>query len=162
MNRGDIPLVWWTHAEISARHAPRPNSEPGPRAFWRATGHGFLRRRRGAGAGPRIAALAKRAMVGERGRASDRHRQIDHEVPAARPVTAQGRARKGRVAAHEAVNRATPPRERPVQPADTSTQSVMLTNPLGLGNWQITQKTVFALHNRTAARCTSGRARSPG
>ena len=27
----------------------------------------------------------------------------------------------------------------------------MLTNPLGLGNWQMTQKTVFALHNKTGS-----------
>jgi hypothetical protein len=37
VNRGDMPKVWWTHAGIWARHAPRPDSEPGPRAFWRAT-----------------------------------------------------------------------------------------------------------------------------
>jgi hypothetical protein len=37
VNRGDMPMAWWAHAGICARHAPRPDSEPGPRAFWRAT-----------------------------------------------------------------------------------------------------------------------------
>lgn len=37
VNRGDMPMSWWAHAGICARHAPRPTSEPGPRAFWRAT-----------------------------------------------------------------------------------------------------------------------------
>jgi hypothetical protein len=37
VNRGDMPMAWWAHAGICARHAPRPVSEPGPRAFWRAT-----------------------------------------------------------------------------------------------------------------------------
>ncbi len=37
VNRGDMPMAWWTHAGICARHAPDPVSEPGPRAFWRAT-----------------------------------------------------------------------------------------------------------------------------
>ena len=27
----------------------------------------------------------------------------------------------------------------------------MLTNPLGLGNWQMTQKTAFLLHNKTGS-----------
>jgi hypothetical protein len=37
VNRGDMPMAWWAHAGICARHAPHPVSEPGPRAFWRAT-----------------------------------------------------------------------------------------------------------------------------
>jgi hypothetical protein len=37
VNRGDMPMAWWAHAGICARHAPRPVREPGPRAFWRAT-----------------------------------------------------------------------------------------------------------------------------
>jgi hypothetical protein len=37
VNRGDMPAAWWAHAGICARHAPYPVSEPGPRAFWRAT-----------------------------------------------------------------------------------------------------------------------------
>ena len=37
VNRGDMPMAWWAHAGICARHAPYPVSEPGPRAFWRAT-----------------------------------------------------------------------------------------------------------------------------
>ncbi len=37
LNRGDMPMSWWTRAGICARHALRPVSEPGPRAFWRAT-----------------------------------------------------------------------------------------------------------------------------
>lgn len=37
VDRGDMPMSWWTHAGICARHAPHPVSEPGPRAFWRAT-----------------------------------------------------------------------------------------------------------------------------
>lgn len=32
----------------------------------------------------------------------------------------------------------------------------MLTNPLGLGNWQMTQKTVFALHNKTGSEVYIG------
>ena len=67
VNRGDMPLVWWTHAGICARHAPHPELRTRSACFLAGdAGHGFLRRRRGAGAGPRIAALAKRAMVGER------------------------------------------------------------------------------------------------
>ncbi len=37
VNRRDMPMAWWAHAGICARHAPRPVSDPGPRAFWRAT-----------------------------------------------------------------------------------------------------------------------------
>jgi hypothetical protein len=37
VNRGAMPMAWWTHAGICARRAPLPDSEPGPRAFWRAT-----------------------------------------------------------------------------------------------------------------------------
>ena len=37
VNRGDMPMAWWAKAGICARHAPSPISEPGPRAFWRAT-----------------------------------------------------------------------------------------------------------------------------
>ena len=37
VNRGDMPMSWWARAGICARHAPRPISEPGHRAFWRAT-----------------------------------------------------------------------------------------------------------------------------
>ena len=37
VNRGDMPRAWWAKAGICARHAPQPISEPGPRAFWRAT-----------------------------------------------------------------------------------------------------------------------------
>jgi hypothetical protein len=37
VNRGDMPMSWWARAGVCARHAPRPVSEPGPRAFWRAT-----------------------------------------------------------------------------------------------------------------------------
>jgi hypothetical protein len=37
LDRGDMPMSWWAHAGLCARHAPRPVGEPGPRAFWRAT-----------------------------------------------------------------------------------------------------------------------------
>jgi hypothetical protein len=37
VNRGDMPMAWWARAGICARNAPRSVSEPGPRAFWRAT-----------------------------------------------------------------------------------------------------------------------------
>jgi hypothetical protein len=37
VSRGDMPMAWWARAGQCARHAPRPVSEPGPRAFWRAT-----------------------------------------------------------------------------------------------------------------------------
>jgi len=30
-------------------------------------------------------------------------------------------------------------------------QSVVLTNPLGVGNWQLTQKTVFEMRNKTGS-----------
>lgn len=89
VNRGDMPLVWWTHAGICARHAPHPDSEPGPRAFWRATqdtdfcADGVAREQDLAS--PRWRSEPWSASVAQ---ASDRHRQIDHEVPAARPVTA--------------------------------------------------------------------------
>jgi hypothetical protein len=36
-NRGDMPMSWWAQAGICVRHAPKPFSEPGARAFWRAT-----------------------------------------------------------------------------------------------------------------------------
>ncbi|MCW2285820.1 hypothetical protein M2323_003656 [Rhodoblastus acidophilus] len=36
-DRGDKPLQWWGRAGLCTRHAPAPQSEPGPRAFWRAT-----------------------------------------------------------------------------------------------------------------------------
>jgi hypothetical protein len=37
VDRGDMPMSWWAHAGYCARHAPKPSSEPGARAFWRAT-----------------------------------------------------------------------------------------------------------------------------
>jgi hypothetical protein len=37
IDRGDMPMSWWAHAGYCGRHAPRPASEPGARAFWRAT-----------------------------------------------------------------------------------------------------------------------------
>ncbi len=37
VNRGDMSMSWWAQAGHCARHAPRPVSEPGPRAFWPAT-----------------------------------------------------------------------------------------------------------------------------
>ncbi len=37
LNRRDMPMSWWEHAGLCARHAPQPVGEPGPRAFWRAT-----------------------------------------------------------------------------------------------------------------------------
>jgi len=40
IDRGDMPRSWWTHAGYCGRHAPRPASEPGARAFWRATSSG--------------------------------------------------------------------------------------------------------------------------
>jgi hypothetical protein len=49
VDRGDMPMAWWTHAGYCGRHAPRPATEPGARAFWRATssadgcGEGALR-----------------------------------------------------------------------------------------------------------------------
>ncbi len=36
VDRGDKPGAWWAQAGRCARHAPTPQSEPGPRAFWRA------------------------------------------------------------------------------------------------------------------------------
>lgn len=36
-DRGDMPMSWWAHAGFCGRHAPKPTSEPGLRAFWRAT-----------------------------------------------------------------------------------------------------------------------------
>jgi hypothetical protein len=39
-NRGDMLKAWWARAGICLRYAPRPVSEPGPRAFWKATGEG--------------------------------------------------------------------------------------------------------------------------
>lgn len=37
VDRGDMQMLWWTHAGVCARHAPRPDTAPGPRGFWRAT-----------------------------------------------------------------------------------------------------------------------------
>ena len=37
VNRRDMPMAWWEHAGLCARHAPRPVPEPGARSFWRAT-----------------------------------------------------------------------------------------------------------------------------
>jgi hypothetical protein len=37
VDRGDKPTAWWAQAGKCARHAPTPQSEPGPRAFWRAS-----------------------------------------------------------------------------------------------------------------------------
>ncbi|MGD0185299.1 MAG: hypothetical protein ABSC25_08610 [Roseiarcus sp.] len=37
VDRGDMTMAWWTRAGNCAHHAPRPVSEPGARAFWRAT-----------------------------------------------------------------------------------------------------------------------------
>ncbi|WP_298424152.1 hypothetical protein [Rhodoblastus sp.] len=39
VDRLDKPAQWWTHAGHCIRYAPEPISEPGPRAFWRATHH---------------------------------------------------------------------------------------------------------------------------
>ena len=55
-------------------------------------------------------------------------------------------------AAAPAVRPTTPPRKRVGAPqTDDGSQSVMVTDPLGLGNWQITQRTAFSLHNRTGS-----------
>jgi hypothetical protein len=40
VDRGDMPKAWWARAGLCVRSAPRPSAEPGPRAFWPATGHG--------------------------------------------------------------------------------------------------------------------------
>jgi hypothetical protein len=40
VDRGDKPGSWWAQAGLCVRHAPRPVSEPGPRAFWCATHQG--------------------------------------------------------------------------------------------------------------------------
>jgi hypothetical protein len=37
VDRGDKPAGWWAQAGKCTRHAPAPQSEPGPRAFWRAS-----------------------------------------------------------------------------------------------------------------------------
>jgi hypothetical protein len=37
VDRGDKPASWWNQAGLCIRHAPRPVSDPGPRAFWCAT-----------------------------------------------------------------------------------------------------------------------------
>ena len=37
IDRGDKPSHWWAQAGLCTRHAPTPVSEPGPRAFWRAS-----------------------------------------------------------------------------------------------------------------------------
>jgi hypothetical protein len=39
VDKGDKPSQWWAQAGLCCRHAPAPASEPGPRAFWRAS-HG--------------------------------------------------------------------------------------------------------------------------
>lgn len=38
VDRGDMPKAWWSRAGICVRGGPRPSAEPGPRAFWQATG----------------------------------------------------------------------------------------------------------------------------
>ena len=53
IDRGDKPSHWWAQAGLCTRHAPSPVSEPGPRAFWRAShvadscGEGLLRPKSG-------------------------------------------------------------------------------------------------------------------
>jgi hypothetical protein len=37
IDRGDKAAAWWEKAGLCARRAPLPQSEPGPRAFWRAS-----------------------------------------------------------------------------------------------------------------------------
>ena len=37
VNRGEMQMAWWKRAGLCTRNAPHPVSEPGPRAFWRAT-----------------------------------------------------------------------------------------------------------------------------
>ena len=37
VDRGDKPWAWWAQAGKCASHAPAPQSEPGPRAVWRAS-----------------------------------------------------------------------------------------------------------------------------
>ena len=37
VDRGDKLAGWWEKAGHCTRHAPVPQSEPGPRAFWRAS-----------------------------------------------------------------------------------------------------------------------------
>jgi hypothetical protein len=37
VNRSDMPYSWWARSGFCVRRAPRPVTEPGPRAFWRAT-----------------------------------------------------------------------------------------------------------------------------
>ena len=54
--------------------------------------------------------------------------------------------------AGNAIRNAAPPRRRLAPPPQTDTgQSVMLDNPLGLGNWQMTQRTAFSMHNKTGS-----------
>jgi hypothetical protein len=36
-DKSDKLASWWAKAGNCARHAPRPSSDPGPRAFWLAT-----------------------------------------------------------------------------------------------------------------------------
>ncbi len=36
VDRADKPLSWWARAGHCQRKAPEPQSDPGPRAFWRA------------------------------------------------------------------------------------------------------------------------------
>jgi len=38
VDRGDMPRAWWARAGLCIRSAPGPSAEPGPRAFWQATG----------------------------------------------------------------------------------------------------------------------------
>jgi len=37
VDRGDKHFQWWAQAGLCVRYSPEPVSEPGPRAFWRAT-----------------------------------------------------------------------------------------------------------------------------
>lgn len=37
VDRGDKLAGWWAQAGLCVRHAPKPQSEPGARAFWRAS-----------------------------------------------------------------------------------------------------------------------------
>ena len=54
--------------------------------------------------------------------------------------------------AGNAIKNAAPPRRRLAPPPQTDTgQEVMLENPLGLGNWQMTQRTAFSMHNKTGS-----------
>ncbi len=37
VDRGDKLAAWWSQAGVCSRCAPFPQSEPGPRAYWRAS-----------------------------------------------------------------------------------------------------------------------------